>query len=175
MEHKELIELEQQGKLLIGVDRAMARKFYTDILIATIEEKTGEAPYFEKMTVWFAFLFGPIALISSIVLGFLAFGWWGVICLLLCPIVYFTYSSSSVMGSSKLTGITILFLIAVGVHFFGNLNSPWVTGFAGVFLFSLWCIRLLYCSVTLLLRNFVIRNERAYDYLSDYLVIRQVD
>ncbi len=175
MEHKELIELEQQGKLLIGVDRVMARKFYTDIPMSTIEEKTGEVPYFEKMTIWFAFLFGPIALISSIVLGFFAFGWWGIISLLICPIVYLTYSSSSVIGGSKLTGISILFLIAAGVHFFGNFNYPWITGFAGVFLFSLWCIRLLYCSATFLLRNFVIRNGRAYDYLSEYLVIRQAE
>ena len=54
MEHKELIELEQQGKILIGVDRAMARKFYTDTPVSTITEETGEAPYFEKIIIWFA-------------------------------------------------------------------------------------------------------------------------
>jgi hypothetical protein len=102
VEHKEVILLEEQGKLLIGVDRVMARKFYTDIPISKIEEETGEAPYFEKAIVWFAFLLGPIALISSIILSFIAFGWWGILGLVLCPILYFMYSSSSVLGGSQL-------------------------------------------------------------------------
>ncbi|MBW8034754.1 MAG: hypothetical protein FVQ79_03645 [Planctomycetes bacterium] len=174
MEHKELIKLEQQGKILIGVDRAMARKFYTDIPVSTINEETGEAPYFEKIIVWFAFLSGPIALISSIVLGFFAFKWWGVTCLVLCPVTFLVYSSLSARGDSKSIGITLLLFISVGVHFFGNLNMFWVTLFVCVFLFSLWCIRVLYCSATLLLRCFVIRNRRAFEYLSDYLTIEQI-
>lgn len=175
MEHKEVIHLEQQGKLLIGIDRAMARKFYTDIPISKIKEETGQAPYFEKIVVWFAFLFGPIALISSIVLGFLAFDWWGAICLVVCPILYFRYISSSVRGASSSIGVTIFLLISVGVHLFSNLKTPWITGFASAFLFCLWCIRLLYCSSTVFLRAFVIRNGRAFEYLSEYLVIRHVD
>ena len=83
MEHKEVIELEKQGKLLIGIDRAMAPKFYTNIPISKIQEETGEAPYFEKAIVWFAFLFSPTALIASIVLGFFAFSWWGIFSLFL--------------------------------------------------------------------------------------------
>ena len=172
MEHKEVIQLEEQGKLLIGVDRGMARKFYTDIPISKIEEETGEAPYFEKAIVWFAFLLGPISLISSIILSFIAFGWWGILGLVLCPILYFMYSSSSVLGGSHLVGITVLLLIAVAVHFFGNFNSPWITGAAISFLFALWCVRLLYCSSTFLLRSFVIRNAKAFEWLSEYLVIR---
>lgn len=171
MEHKEVIELAEQGKLLIGVDRAMAREFYTNIPISKIQEETGESPYFEKMIVLFAFLFGPISLISSIVLGFLAFSWWGIISLVLCTVIYFAYSSSSVVAGSKLFGITLLLLTSLAVHFFAHLNTPWITGFACTFLFSLWCARLLYCSSTFLLRAFVIRNAKAFEYLSDYLVI----
>jgi hypothetical protein len=70
MNHKNLVELEEQGKILIGIDRSMARKFYTDIPLKKIEEETGEAPYFEKIIVWIAFLFGPISLLASIILGF---------------------------------------------------------------------------------------------------------
>ena len=175
VEHKELIELEQQGKVLIGVDRAMARKFYTDIPISIMEEETGETPYFEKMIVWLAFLIGPISLVASLVLAFFALSWWGVICVFLCPFVYFIYSSSSVKGDSRMVGITIFFIVVTCVHFLGVFDVPWITGFATVFLFSLWCVRLLYCSSTLLLRSFVIRNARAFQYLSEYLVIRHVE
>ena len=155
------------------IDEPMIEAFVYET--SKIVEETGEPPYLEKAIVWFAFLFGPIALALSIVVGFLAFSWWGIICLVLCPIVYFAYSSSSVMGGSKLIGIAGLVLISVCVHFFGNLKAPWLARFASAFLLSLWCVRLLYCSSTVFFRAFVIRNGRAFEYLSDYLVIRHVD
>jgi len=175
MDHATLIKLEKQGKILIGVDRVMARKFYTDIPMRKIRRETDETPYFEKIIVWFVFLFGPISLLASIMIGFLAFNWWGIIFLLFCPFVYFIYSSSSVRGDSTMTGISILLLVSACIYFFRVFDNPKITGFVTVFILSLWCIRLLYCSSTFLLRNFVIRNEKAYQYLSQYLKIRSIE
>lgn len=173
MDHQEAVELEQQGKLLIGVERDMAHKFYTDVPLSTILEATGEAPYVEKAVVRFAQFFGPVALLASIVLGFYAFHWWGIVCLNACPVAYGVYSAFSAMGRSRLGGITVLLFASVGIHFFGGFDVPWVTGFAIALVFSLWCTRLLYCSATNFLRAFVIRNERAFHYLSDRLVLRE--
>ena len=175
MEHEELIELEKSGKLIIGVDRGMARQFYTQVTTSRIKDETGEAPYFEKAIVLLSFVLGPIALLASIVLGFFAFGWWGIIVMVLCPVMYFTYSSMSVMGSSGIIGITIFLLISVGIHVWGILNAPSMTSFAIYFILSLWCARFLYCSSTFFLRAFVLRNRKAYEYLSNQLVIRKVD
>ena len=69
MEYEEVKELEAKGRLLIGIDRPMARKFYTDISASKIAENTGEKPYFEKTIVWLAFLFGPLALIFKCAAG----------------------------------------------------------------------------------------------------------
>lgn len=175
MNHKNLVELEEQGKIIIGMDRVMARKFYTDVSIRKIEEETGEAPYFEKIIVWFAFLFGPISLLASITLGFWFFNWWGIICLMFCPFIYLGYSSSSARGNSKIIGIGILLFISACTYFFKIFDAPQITGFTTIFVFSLWCVRFLYCSSTFLLRNFVIRNEKAYQYLLPYLKIRSIE
>jgi len=172
MEHKDLVELENQGKLLIGVDRAMARRFYTDISLSEIKKETGESVYFEKLIIWFFFLTGPSALLASMIISLLGFNWLGLISLIICPIIYFSYSSSSVRGDSKLIGITILLFLSLGVHAFGVFSNLYITVFVSVFLFSLWCVRFLYSSSTFLLRLFVIRNKRAYEYLSDHLAIR---
>jgi len=153
----------------------MARQFYTDIPIKKIKEETGEAPYFEKIIVWLAFLFGPISLLASIIIGFWFFNWWGIICVVFCPSVYFAYSSSSVRGDSKMAGISTLLLISACIYFLKVFDISKISGFATVFIFSLWCIRLLYCSSTFLLRNFVMRNEKAYQYLSQSLEIRYVE
>jgi len=175
MNRKEIVELEEQGKILIGIDRPMARKFYTDIPISEIKSKTDEAPYFEKIIIWFAFLMAPIALISSITLSFIALKWWGSILLIIFPIIYLSYSSASAIGTSRLTGITIIFVLSIIIHFTGFLPNSRITLSITIFLLSLWCIRLLYCASTFLLRAFIIRNEKAFDYLKDYLIIKNVN
>ena len=173
MEYEEVIELEAQGRLLIGIDRTMAWKFYTDISASKIAENTGEKPYFEKTIVWLAFLFGPLALILSIILGFLAFGWWGTLCLTICPIIYFLYFSFSAKGGSRIFGITMILIISMAIHLWGVFNVPMISWFVIAFVFSLWLVRLLYCSSTFFLRAFVIRNKKAYEWLEDNLAIRE--
>jgi hypothetical protein len=175
MNHKNLVELEEQGKIIIGVDRVMARKFFINVSIKKTEEETGETPYFEKIIVWLAFLFGPISLLASIILGFWFLNWWGVICFIFCPFIYFVYTSSSAKGNSRITEISLLLLISACIYFFKIFNAPQITGFTTIFVFSLWCVRFLYCSSTFLLRNFVIRNEKAYQYLVQYLKIRSIE
>ena len=172
MEHSEVITLEKEGKLLIGVDRPMARKFYTDVPVSKIKEETDEAPYFDKIIVWFAFLCGPIMLIASIVIAFFAFRWWGAISIIICPIIFLIYSSYSVRGDSRMIGINAILIMTALVHFLNIFDNPWITGFATTFIFSLWCAHFLYCSSTFLLRSFIIRNEKAFIFLKDYLVIR---
>lgn len=74
-EHAELVELEKQGKVVVGVDWPTARYFFTTASVSKIESATGYAPYLEKGTVFFFFLLGPLALIGSFVASVLAFGW----------------------------------------------------------------------------------------------------
>ena len=152
---EEIVGLWQQGKLLIGVDRALARKFFMDVSISEVVENTGEAPYFEKMIIWLAFLAGYIGIITSIILGFFAFGWLGVVSLIFCPMFFFYYLSLSSTPKSKLTIITICLILSIGVNFFIDFNYLWIARFISVFLFSLWFARLLYCCSAIFFRNFV--------------------
>lgn len=174
MNHEKLVELDGQGKILIGIDRVTARQFYTGVSIKKIKQETGESPYFEKTIVFGAFLLGPISLLATIILGFRFFNWWGIACLIFCPLIYFVYYGLSVRGNSKMIGISILLLISVCTYSLNFFGVPKITGFVTVFILSLWCARFLYCSSTVLLRNFVIRNEKAYQYLSQHLEIKSI-
>ena len=174
-EHNELVKLAESGKIIIGVDRTAARKLFTDVPLSTIQEKTGEIPYFEKSLLMSVFICGPVALITSVVLAFIAFGWWGLIPLLLCPIVYFLYQSSSSIGETGLSLITAFAVATSLVHFAGNFNAPWFTGFVAIFLFSLWCVRLVYVGAAFLYRAFAIRNRKAFEFLSPGLSITHIE
>ncbi len=47
-EYQDLVKRAYEGKILVGVDRALARKVYTNLSIAKIRAFTGETPYFEN-------------------------------------------------------------------------------------------------------------------------------
>ena len=172
-EYKDLVTKTNSGALLIGIDRAIARKFYTDIPLSKIEAETGEAPYFEKMIVWSAYLAAPIALLTSFVLAVFAFRWWAVLAIPLSIAVYFVYSGQSSMPSRGMLGISLLLALASGILFTDFLNLPFVTWYAFSIVLALWASRLVYCASTALLRAFVSRNIRAFDFMSEHIHMRE--
>lgn len=76
---EEIVRLETNGQLLIGIDRAFARRFYTNLPLRTVEEHTDEAPYFEKAFVMGAFVGGPLALAASAIYAVFVISWWSVL------------------------------------------------------------------------------------------------
>ncbi len=175
MNHKEFVESEKQGRLLVGIDRTMARKFYVNVPVRQIENETGERLYAEKTVVILALFAGPVSLLASIVIGFWFFGWWGIISLVICPILYFSFSASSIRGDAKITWVSLLLVISASIYFFDLFDIKNIAGFSTTFIFSLWSIRFLYYSSTLFLRSFIVRNEKAYQYFLPHLVLRPVE
>jgi len=153
----------------------MARKFYTHIPASLIRKETGESLYFEKITVWLIYLISPVALLASLVLGFMAFGYWGVISLFFCLFIYGLFASASMRAQSRLLDISSFFLVTVAIHIYSGADHYEVTKFACLFIFSLWSIRFAYWLSGWFLKIFVLRNEKAYAYLSKYLIINRLD
>ncbi len=171
---EEVVQRARKGELLVGVDRSFARRFYTTFPLRTIEEHTGEAPHLEKALVLGAFLGGPIALLASAVLAAIFIGWWSLIVIPAGFVLWFGYYSQSVLASARLTLISIL-LFAVGVLFVASSpagRSLW--GIALLYLGALWLGRFVYSGSTALLRNFVLRNRKAFEWLRGQLVLREV-
>jgi len=172
-EYKIFVEQAYSGALLIGIDRAVARRFYTDIPLSKIEEETGEAPYLEKMVVWFAFLSAPVALLASFVLSVLAFQWWAVLAIPLSIVVYFIFSGQASMPRGGMLDISVLLALAIGSLFTDFIASPFASWYFIAVTFSLWASRLLYCVATAFLRAFVLRNQRALEFMGENVHIRE--
>lgn len=173
-EYKAFVQSAYQGRLLVGVDRVFARKLYTDVSTSAIEEATGEAPYLEKLVVWFAFLASPLALLGSVVLAAFAFRWWALLVVPLACLWWMFNRSMSVRGGSSIWFLTLAVIAAMTVHFMSLLPSPWMSGFVAAFVFAMWCDRLLCCASTWFLRAFVLRNQRALQAFNEGLTIREV-
>jgi hypothetical protein len=172
-EYRYLVSQVNSGALLIGVDRAVARRFYTDIPLSTIEAETGEAPYFEKMVVWFAFLSGPVALLASFVLSVLSFQWWALLAITLSFILYFFLSGQSSLPGRGMLGISILLALSVGTLFTGYFSSKVMIWYFIALFFALWASRLVYCAATSFIRSFVLRNQQAFEFMREHIHIRE--
>jgi len=173
-EYKAFVESACHGRVLVGVDRVFARKLYTDVPLSAIEEATGEAPYLEKLVVWFAFLASPLALLGSAVLAAFAFRWWALLIVPVACIWWILNRSMSVRGGSSIWFLTIAVIVAMSVQVMNLLPSSWMSGFMAAFAFAMWCDRLLYCASTFFLRSFVLRNPQALRAFGEGLTIRDV-
>ena len=173
-EYKAFVEQACSGGLMIGIDRAVARKFYTDIPLSKIEEETGEAPYFEKIVVWFAFLSAPVILLASFVLSVFAFRWWAALAIPVSIVIYFIFSGQSSMPRGGMLGISVLLAIAIGSLFIDFITSSVAPWYFITFVFSLWASRLVYFAATAFLRAFVLRNQRAFEFMGENIHIREV-
>ena len=170
-DHSSLTKLESDGCILIGIDRSYARLLYTDVPIITIQEKTGETPYFEKRVVWFAFLASPFAILISAVLAVYAFHWWAVFIVPVSFLWWMGNKGDSSRGNDTMWLCTLVVVVAAGIHFLSLFPTLWMSGFVLAFTFALWCDRLLYRASSLLLRCFVLRNKKAFQAFSEGITI----
>lgn len=171
---EDVVRLEKNGQLLIGIDRTFARQFYTDLALRVVEAHTGEAPYLEKALVMGAFIGSPLAVLVSAILAILVIGWWSALAIPVALLVWIRWYSTSSHGRARLTGVSVL-LVAVVV--FWRLGSPVtrdVWTLVLIYVAALWLGRFVYIGSTFFLRAFVLRNQRAFDWLRGHLTLRKV-
>lgn len=171
-EHAELVAREARGELAIGIDRVFARRFYTDVPIREIEQETGEAPYIEKLVVFAGFIGSPLVLLIASVLAVPLLRWWALLAIPSGFLSWILFKLRSPLGHSRLSPVSILLavLTTAWVLDLGGLRH--ILGVTTVYVLALWLDRLVYTASTLLLRAFVIKNPRAFNWLRAQLVIR---
>jgi hypothetical protein len=173
MTHEAIVDQVRSGKIRVSVNRRMARKFFTRIPLGLIRKETGESLYFEKALIWTAYLAGPVLLAASIAAAFLAFGLWGFLFLIGGLPVYGLYSTASMRERAGLIPISLILAVTVVTHWFNaGLYTGW-TKFAFLFTGALWSVRFVYAGSAGLLRLFVLRNAKAFNYLGKYLEIHE--
>jgi len=172
-EFQALVARIHSGAILVGVDRSMARKFYTDVSLARIEAETGEAPYFEKVVVFGAMIGGPLALLVSFVLAVMAFGWWAALAIPVSILIYFVFAGASSMPGGGMGVVTVLVGLAALGTYLGWFPSRYAGWYALVLAMAFWNARLVYAAATHFVRAFVVRNRRAYEFLAEHIHLRE--
>jgi len=163
--YQEFSELARSGRILVGIDPAVARKFYTNSDPRWLEEQLGESMWLERLTVKSFWLLDFGTLIAGIVITVLVLKWFSVIAVPLMVVAWFFLGGLASVGRQRLTGafaaVAVCLLLgylqrqsAVGIWFS---VLPWPYFFA----------RLTYWTETRYLRALVVRNERAFRLLRE--------
>ena len=124
------------------------------------------------MVVWFAFLSAPIAFLASLVLSVLALRWWAAVAIPFFILAYFVFSGQSSMARRGMLSISILLALAVG-SLFARFSSQIVCWYLIAVVFALWASRLVYWTAAAFLRAFVLRNQRALEFMSEHIHVKE--
>ncbi|HVZ00962.1 MAG TPA: hypothetical protein VHA35_15755 [Dongiaceae bacterium] len=171
-EHQEFQKKAYADKLVVGVDRIFARRFYTNTSVQKMRSLTGEPVPIAKAAVMLAFIIGPLLVVAASVLTFMGLEWWGLLAVPAGIVVYIYYQGLSVLGRSRLTPISIITMAAIAVSPFGILPVRIAESLC-CFSAALWCGRFQYVGSTFFVRALIIRNVKAFNALEGELVIRE--
>jgi hypothetical protein len=87
------------------------------------------------------------------------------------PLLYCYYQGASCLGGASPHGITVLLVVVSGVYAF-NLPSNSASSLT-LFVFALWCARMVYVTATYFYRAMALRSARLFDFLSEGIEIRR--
>lgn len=171
-EYQALLSRVYSGKVLVGIDRTMARSFFSEVPIAHIRDKTGEAPYLQKAVVLGAQFCGQTALLVSFVFAVLAFSWWAALIIPVSAFIYFSFVARSAMPGGGMVGVSVLLGAAMLSAYLGWFPSTYAAWYAVLITFALWNARFIYDGANHFMRAFAFKNRRTYEFLADHIHLR---
>lgn len=169
-EHARIVAGAQTGQLIVGIDRAQARVFFMEVPLARIEAVTGERPYVEKTIVKLLFFGTWLGLIVSLPLAYLAFNWWALAAIPLSVLIYVSSMSRGSVGGCGWGFLTALLAASIVAAYVGVPPNRHAGEYAFAFVFALWSARGVYTTSTTFMRNFVLRNKKAFETLRPRVV-----
>jgi hypothetical protein len=165
--YQEVVNKASKGELLIGVEPALARRFFTDSDPQVLQREFGSSFSKERLLVRIVWLLEYPSLFAGLIASIFAFHWYSIIAILLMVVIAFMYGAKSSGGFQQIGGVLYFFIICLFLaYYFKN------SGIA----ISIWFLllplpylsaKLTYKLSTVLLRGLSLSNERLFNFLYD--------
>lgn len=163
--HEEIVRKEEKGEILIGIDPAVARQFFTETNHRDIQEEIGEPLFIERFFVKVFFYVSWLSLLAGVVVCVLAIKWYCTIAIPLMLVSGFILSGKASMGKQKLFFPFSLVIIASILAYFLKGRGIEVSIRITLLPLPYFFAQLTYKSATIFLRSLSIRNEKAFNLL----------
>ena len=98
MDYHEFVRQAMEGQVLIGVEPAIARRFFTETNRSIMKEKIGKSLYIQRFFVKICWLLEPICLFAGIITSILALKWYSILAIPLMAISDFFMGGESING-----------------------------------------------------------------------------
>ncbi|MDQ7839183.1 MAG: hypothetical protein RDU59_11915 [Thermodesulfobacteriota bacterium] len=157
----------ERGEILIGIEPALARKFFTDTEHKAIQQEIGEALFIERFFVKAVWLLEFISLLAGVVASIFALGWYSAIAIPVMIVGVFILGGKASMGTQKIGGAVFLVIFCFFLAFYFREKGPalflWLVLLPMPYFFA----RLTYKLATFFLRALSLRNEKVFNLLYD--------
>ena len=163
--YQEFVQRAKKGEILIGVEPAVARKFFTDTEPPFVKGKIGESLSVERLFVRTCWLLEFICLLAGVIASIFALKWYSFIAIPLMLVAFFVLSGKASIGRQKMGGAVVLVIVCVLLAYF--LRNQGIDMVVWLILLPLpyFFARLTYKLATTFLRSLSIRNEKAFNLL----------
>lgn len=174
-EYQEIIRKAERGEVLIGVEPALARQFFTASVSAQkIQEIVGEPLYFERYLVKTVWLLEPIFLFLNFIASIFLFKWYSVIIIPIIFAVLFLLISFASAGKQRIIFPMILLIIGFLTiyHFKGQSIwfKIWIVSMVATYFFA----KLTYWLSVSLARLLACRNYKFfYQFLDKIIFLKE--
>jgi hypothetical protein len=169
LEHTEFARRAYADEIIIGVEPALARRFFMDHTGDALERDIGERALVERAIVGAAFWLNGLAILASVPAAVFAFSWWSIAAVPVTVIALWGYHGSASVGRQKLCRVTLALIGAVGMCLMYPTylrQCVFLVSLTAAFFFA----RLTFASASLFVRALVVRNERAFNLLNETVV-----
>jgi len=171
LDHDTFRAMAEHGTLAVGVDPAIARRFFTDRTFAIQRALVAEPLYIELGIVRSTHFLAPITLLISFYLAWMAFGWWSSLLIPGTVMLWFFHNGRASIGKTALWPLVLAFVL---VSYWASVNGShpaywWLVTVLATLLLG----RITYRCSSAFFRLLVIRNVRAYSLFRESAVFVQ--
>jgi len=163
--HQEFVRQAKQGEILIGIEPAIAREFFTATNRSLIKDEIGESLFIKRLLVKTCWLLEPICLLAGILASIFALKWYSIIAIPIMLIAFFLLGGRASIGRQKIGGAVLLIIICVLLaYYFRDKGTPMIIWLVLLPLPNFFA-RLTYKLATMFLRLLSVKNEKVFNLL----------
>lgn len=165
LSHSDFVKMAQSSCILIGIEPAVARRFFTATDPKLMRKEIGENLHAERLTVSTFLFLECTTLISGIIVSIFSLKWFSLITIPLMIGEFLLGGGMASVGRQQLTG-AVAFVSCCLFAAYVLRATPFSVFFV-VFPWPYFFARLTYWTATRYLRALVVRNKQAYELLYD--------
>jgi len=163
--YKEFTKQVEKDEIIMGVEPAVARRFFTDTNHSTIKEEIGEPLFLERFFVKTCWLLEFVCLLAGIIMSIFGLKYYSIIVIPIMLITFLFLGAKASIGRQKIGGAIFLLIISILLAYYFRENGIYIIIWIILLPLPYFFTRLTYKSSTMFLRLLSVRNEKAFNLL----------